>query len=244
VARFNSLDPLAGEAVAWTPFRYGFNNPIRFIDSDGLFETEAAAKKYAKGNGIKLKHNFFQFLVKGRAKNNIVENSDGTFSIDNGKDNTSISNLGGDLGIMTASLIKPHDVIFKETEGNIVFGQTTTETLRDGSEMDSTPQGGSIPVGGGGGLKLLPKLKKAFGPLKNWVRGPKGSYSKALGKKTQKSISWGASPAKNGKYLKRIGSPTLRKLNQWLRGKKLPPGKKSWRTKDPGYLNLDKTKPK
>ena len=33
------VDPLAGEASDLTPYRYGFNNPITYIDPNGLFES-------------------------------------------------------------------------------------------------------------------------------------------------------------------------------------------------------------
>ena|GEM_PF-3411865 len=39
------MDPLAEKASGWTPYRYAFNNPLLFIDPDGLFETE-----YKHGN--------------------------------------------------------------------------------------------------------------------------------------------------------------------------------------------------
>ncbi len=35
-----SVDPMADEAPGWTPYRYGFNNPMNFIDPFGLLETD------------------------------------------------------------------------------------------------------------------------------------------------------------------------------------------------------------
>ena len=53
VGRFLSVDPLADLAPDWTPYRYGFNNPILYTDPFGLFETKKEAKTYAKGHRIR-----------------------------------------------------------------------------------------------------------------------------------------------------------------------------------------------
>ena len=38
LGRFFSIDPLADEAFSWTPYRFGFNNPISLSDPTGLLE--------------------------------------------------------------------------------------------------------------------------------------------------------------------------------------------------------------
>jgi len=171
IGRFTSVDPLADEAPGWTPYRYAFNNPLRYIDPDGLFETEAAARKYAEENDIKLKHNFFQWLIKGGAKNNIVEQSDGTFAIENNINHSSISD-DAEFGIMTASMVSPIDVMETREEGiwNPLEDYSVTQTLRDGSERDATPITGTAPGPG----KFLKGGKKA----KNIVDMMKGGSKK------------------------------------------------------------------
>ena len=38
LGRFNVVDPLAEKMPSWTPYRFGFNNPINFNDPSGLLE--------------------------------------------------------------------------------------------------------------------------------------------------------------------------------------------------------------
>ncbi len=38
IARWHNVDPLAELDYNWTPYRYGYNNPIAFTDPDGLWE--------------------------------------------------------------------------------------------------------------------------------------------------------------------------------------------------------------
>lgn len=47
-----STDPLELFAPNITPYRYGFNNPVNFIDRNGLFESEEEAKNWAEKNKI------------------------------------------------------------------------------------------------------------------------------------------------------------------------------------------------
>ena len=93
------------------------------------------------------------------------------------------------------------------------------------------------PVLGKVGKLAIGKCRNAFGPFRNWYRR-KPSYSRSGGFRTNNSISWGASPARNGRYVNQIGNPKSRQFNQYIRNKRLPPGRLWWRTRDPGHFHI------
>jgi len=73
-------------------------------------------------------------------------------------------------------------------------------------------------------------LKAAIGPLGNWLRIG-NSFSKTSGFKT-KAIRWGG----NKHHRQKIGSDTLRNLNENLHNTRIPI--RGWRTQDAGHLHL------
>ena len=41
IGRWGQIDPLAEKAPSWTPYRFGFDNPIKYFDLDGRWEWDA-----------------------------------------------------------------------------------------------------------------------------------------------------------------------------------------------------------
>ena len=68
------MDPLAGITPNWSPYRYAYNNPIKYIDLFGLFESRKEARAYKRDHEI---------------SGSIVKNKDGSFSINDKKNHVS-----------------------------------------------------------------------------------------------------------------------------------------------------------
>ena len=121
-----SVDPMHFKAPNWTPYRYAFNNPVNIIDPNGLFESKADAKEWAKENDIKT----------GWFRNHKIEKeSDGSYAINNRKEGSSYSRLStdgldddviGDMGdgVINSPLITPSKSHSIEFNGVIAFGGT------------------------------------------------------------------------------------------------------------------------
>ncbi len=164
VNRFWVVDPLSDVEPSITPYRYAFNNPLIYTDPDGLFEDEAAAKKYAEEHNIKLRpKNFIGMLFTSGSRSNIVKQKDGSYAIENKKEHSSISD-DKEFGVTTAVVISTKDIVEKKEIDGGWFGENKTIAIfRDGTEFDITPIAGTAPIPAARiwkGAKMLQELPK------------------------------------------------------------------------------------
>lgn len=82
IGRWMQVDPIAEVAPGWMPYRFAFNNPLRYLDPLGLFESRAEAKAYRDNNELRgrIRKNKrtgqYEIRLKG-SDGRISRNSDG-----------------------------------------------------------------------------------------------------------------------------------------------------------------------
>jgi RHS repeat-associated protein len=78
IARWHSPDPLAEISYDWTPYRYSFNNPIRYFDPTGLWEfatTDDGDKKRLQLQKSNDKDNLRTFRKESGLTNREIKNN-------------------------------------------------------------------------------------------------------------------------------------------------------------------------
>ena len=195
IGRWLQIDPLAEFAPDLTPYRFGFNNPILYIDPLGLFESRKAARQHAKENDIRT--GLF-------SSSRISKQEDGSFAIvsttvsEGNINQTFTQDFGGDIGVSTGVVVRANDKVSRDR------GWLSDDvTLRDGSVVNDGHKDIGFPVGGiaaKGGVVMASSGVNIFKKISNLSRVPKGEvWWNVI---TQNSQKGGTYISKVGKYIR------------------------------------------
>ncbi len=136
LGRWLTLDPLAPFAPSWTPYRYGFDNPLVFTDMNGLFESKGKAKEYKKSNKIKGR---IQKDVEGTG---FAINSKSGVSYSSGDDSGMYGDSHKNDDVVESTVIKPNKAI----GGNSGISESNSNSWLNGANLNVFRNGFTRPI--------------------------------------------------------------------------------------------------
>ncbi|OJV47917.1 MAG: hypothetical protein BGO40_04890 [Chryseobacterium sp. 39-10] len=131
--RWISPDPLSEEYSDWTPYRYGFNNPLRYTDPTGMLEDDYGLDQNGNVTLIQKTNDEFDrlYVAKSDSNGNAVLDSNGNAQKQisgegvEGTDYAKVNKANSESGSIISSLATNFGLAEKRFPNGINFGRTT-----------------------------------------------------------------------------------------------------------------------